>query len=126
MSRVLLIVFRYCRSFLAIYLCLIAGRGISTLLPVAIPGSIIGMLLLFTLLATQLLPVEWVRPGCQLIIRYMALLFVPISVGIMNDIDILSAQFAPIVVSCLVSTLIVLVTVGLLSERLQRKEGDDV
>lgn len=126
MSRVLLIVFRYCRSFLAIYLCLIAGRGISTLLPVAIPGSIIGMLLLFTLLATQLLPVEWVRPGCQLIIRFMALLFVPISVGIMNDIDILSAQFAPIVVSCLVSTLIVLVTVGLLSERLQRKEGDDV
>ncbi|QUG75094.1 murein hydrolase regulator LrgA [Erwinia sp. E602] len=126
MSRVLLIVFRYCRSFLAIYLCLIAGRGISTLLPVAIPGSIIGMLLLFTLLATQLLPVEWVRPGCQLIIRYMALLFVPISVGIMNDVDILSAQFAPIVVSCLVSTLIVLVTVGLLSERLQRKEGDDV
>lgn len=125
MSRVLLTLFRYCRSFLAIYLCLIVGRGLSTLLPVAIPGSIIGMLLLFTLLATQILPVEWVRPGCQLIIRYMALLFVPISVGIMNDIDILSAQFAPIVVSCLVSTLIVLVTVGLLADRLQRKEGDD-
>ncbi|GAB3412374.1 hypothetical protein GCM10027361_22880 [Erwinia aphidicola] len=88
------------------------------------------MLLLFALLASQLLPVHWVKPGCHLLIRYMALLFVPISVGVMNDMDILTAQFAPIVLSCIVSTLIVLVTVGLISQRLndrhiQRAGGEN-
>ncbi len=41
----------------------------------------------------------------------MALLFVPISVGIMNYTDILSPQFGPIVVSIVVSTFLVLTIV---------------
>lgn len=130
MRNVPLVLWQYLRAFFIIYLCLFAGRGIETLLPVAIPGSILGMLLLFALLASQLLPVHWVKPGCHLLIRYMALLFVPISVGVMNDMDILTAQFAPIVLSCIVSTLIVLVTVGLISQRLndrhiQRAGGEN-
>jgi len=118
MRRALSFIWRYLRAFIIIYLCLYAGNGIASLLPVAIPGSIIGMLLLFALLASQIMPVEWVRPGSHLLIRYMALLFVPISVGIMNYTQVLSAQFGPIVISCVVSTFVVLLTVGLISHRL--------
>lgn len=118
MHRALSIIWRYLRAFIIIYLCLYAGNGIASLLPVAIPGSIIGMLILFALLASQIMPVEWVRPGSHLLIRYMALLFVPISVGIMNYTQILSVQFGPIVISCVVSTFVVLLTVGLISHRL--------
>jgi holin-like protein len=110
----------YLRAFVIIYAALYTGNGIAALLPFTIPGSIIGMLLLFTLLALQILPVGWVKPGCHLLIRYMALLFVPISVGVMGYTDILSAQFGPIVVSCVVSTFMVLLIVGLSAERLQR------
>ncbi|SFN32203.1 holin-like protein [Izhakiella capsodis] len=110
------------RAFLIIYLCLYAGEGIAMLLPVAIPGSIIGMLMLFTLLVTQILPLDWVKPGCHILIRYMALLFVPVSVGVMNYTNLLQTQFGPIVIACLVSTLIVLTTVGLCAHRLQRGE----
>lgn len=112
MSTVLSLCWRYVRAFVIIYLCLYAGNAIAVLLPITIPGSIIGMLTLFALLATQILPVHWVKPGCHLLIRYMALLFVPISVGIMNYTDILSAQFGPIVVSIVVSTFLVLTIVG--------------
>ncbi len=119
MPAVLSVCWRYLRAFAIIYLCLYAGIGISALLPITIPGSILGMLVLFTLLALQILPVDWVRPGCHLLIRYMALLFVPISVGIMTYGDILSAQFGPIVVSCVISTLMVLVIVALTSQRMQ-------
>lgn len=121
MPAVLSVCWRYLRAFAIIYLCLYAGIGIAALLPITIPGSILGMLVLFTLLALQILPVDWVRPGCHLLIRYMALLFVPISVGIMTYGDILSAQFGPIVVSCVVSTLMVLVIVALTSQRMQGK-----
>jgi len=112
MPTVLSLCWRYVRAFVIIYLCLYAGNALSLLLPITIPGSILGMLTLFALLATQILPVEWVKPGCHLLIRYMALLFVPISVGIINYTDVLSAQFGPIVVSIVVSTFLVLTIVG--------------
>ncbi|WP_414148430.1 CidA/LrgA family protein [Erwinia sp. BNK-24-b] len=121
MRTALLAVWRYLRAFLIIYLCLYAGNALAALLPFAVPGSIIGMLILFFLMAFQLLPPDWVRPGSLLLIRYMALLFVPISVGVMGYTDVLSAQFGPIVVSCVVSTFIVLLTVGLVSHKLHGK-----
>ncbi|MFS2224520.1 CidA/LrgA family protein [Pantoea sp. B65] len=121
MLSVLSVCWRYLRAFAIIYLCLYAGIAISALLPITIPGSILGMLILFALLASQILPVKWVKPGCHLLIRYMALLFVPISVGVINYTDILSAQFGPIVVSCVVSTLIVLLVVGFTSQRMHEK-----
>ena len=73
---------------------------------------IIGMLILFVLLALQILPAKWVNPGCYVLIRYMALLFVPIGVGVMQYFDLLRAQFGPVVVSCAVSTLVVFLVVS--------------
>jgi len=112
---------RYLRAFIIIYAALYAGNGLARLLPFTLPGSILGMLMLFMLLALQILPVEWVKPGCHLLIRYMALLFVPISVGVMSYTDLLTAQFGPIVVSCTLSTVLVLLIVGLSADRLQQR-----
>ena len=82
MSKTLNIIWQYLRAFVLIYACLYAGIFIASLLPVTIPGSIIGMLILFVLLALQILPAKWVNPGFYVLIRYMALLFVPIGVGV--------------------------------------------
>ncbi len=106
------IIWHYLRAFVLIYLCLYAGIFVASLLPIVIPGSIIGMLILFVLLSLQILPAKWVKPSCHLLIRYMALLFVPIGVGVMQYYDVLKAQFGPVVVSCLISTLVVLVIVS--------------
>lgn len=84
MSKSLTIIWQYLRAFVLIYACLYAGIFIAGLLPITIPGSIIGMLILFVLLALQIMPPQWVNPGCNILIRYMALLFVPIGVGVMQ------------------------------------------
>ncbi|MCG8710421.1 CidA/LrgA family protein [Brenneria sp. 4F2] len=110
------------RAFLLIYACLYLGIGIAALLPITLPGSIVGMLILFTLLSLQIIPPMWVKPGCHLLIRYMALLFVPIGVGVMQYFDLLRAQFAPVVVSCAASTLIVLITVSWCSHAVHREK----
>jgi holin-like protein len=112
MSKSLNIIWQYLRAFVLIYACLYAGIYFSSLLPITIPGSIIGMLILFVLLALHILPANWVNPGCYVLIRYMALLFVPIGVGVMQYYDMLRAQFGPIVVSCAISTLIVFIVVS--------------
>ena len=112
MSKALNIIWQYLRAFVLIYACLYAGIFLASLLPITIPGSIIGMLILFVLLALQVLPAKWVNPGCYVLIRYMALLFVPIGVGIMQYFDLLRAQFGPVVVSCTISTLVVFLVVS--------------
>ena len=112
MSKSLIIIWQYLRAFVLIYACLYAGIYLSSLLPIAIPGSIIGMLILFVLLALQILPADWVNPGCNILIRYMALLFVPIGVGVMQYFDLLRAQFVPVGVSCIISTFIAFLVVG--------------
>lgn len=112
MSKSLNIIWQYVRALALIYACLYAGIYLSSLLPITIPGSIIGMLILFVLLALQILPAKWVNPGCYILIRYMALLFVPIGVGVMQYYDLLRAQFGPIIVSCAISTLIVFLVVS--------------
>ncbi|MCE0800635.1 CidA/LrgA family protein [Buttiauxella sp. A2-C1_F] len=112
MRNLLTVIWQYLRSFILIYICLYAGIAISSLLPITIPGSIIGMLILFVLLSLQILPAKWVKPSCHLLIRYMALLFVPIGVGVMQYVDIIRQQFGPVVVSCFISTLVVLVVVS--------------
>ncbi|MNR43264.1 hypothetical protein D3C85_1618710 [compost metagenome] len=79
------------------------------------------MLILFTLLATQILPSAWLKPGCHILVRYMALLFVPIGVGVMQYYDQLISQFGPLVVSCMVSTLISLLVVAYSSHAIHRE-----
>ncbi|VFS77499.1 Putative effector of murein hydrolase LrgA [Kluyvera cryocrescens] len=48
------------------------------------------MLILFILLGLQILPAKWVNPGCYVLIRYMALLFVPI--GVRRDAVLLAIK----------------------------------
>ncbi|UYU30796.1 CidA/LrgA family protein [Siccibacter colletis] len=112
MNKWLITCWHFVRAFIVLYACLYAGIGIATLLPVAIPGSIIGMLILFVLLSLQIVPAKWVKPGCHALIRYMVLLFVPVGVGVMQYTDVLRAQFGPVVVSCAISTLVVFLVVS--------------
>lgn len=121
MANVFTVCWKYLRALVLIYLCLFVGNALAALLPIAIPGSIIGMLLLFALLATQILPAKWVKPGCHLLIRYMVLLFVPIGVGVMKFYGQIVEHLGPLVVSCLISTLMVLVVVGYSSHYFHRE-----
>ncbi|WP_369308278.1 CidA/LrgA family protein [Providencia rettgeri] len=120
-KQVLITGWQYLRAFAILYFCLIVGNLISTLLPFAIPGSIVGMLILFALLALQIIPAHWAQPGCSILLKNMTILFVPIGVGIMNYYDLLSQQLIPIVVSCVVSTLIVMIVVAISSNYIHKE-----
>ncbi|ABR74971.1 hypothetical protein CBG46_08030 [Actinobacillus succinogenes] len=106
------------RSFVILYAMLFLGERITHLIPLGIPGSIIGLLLLFLGLTTQLIKVHWIFFGAGLLIRYMAVLFVPVSVGIMKYSDLLISQAKALVIPNVVSSLTTLVVVGLAGDYL--------
>ncbi|RJX72934.1 CidA/LrgA family protein [Vibrio sinensis] len=112
---------KYAVSMGLIFLCLFAGTHIQLLLDVSIPGSIFGMLILFGLMASGLVPADWVQPSASLFIRYMILLFVPISVGLMDHFNTLMSNALPILASAVGGTFIVLVLLGLMLDRLLKR-----
>lgn len=113
----------YIVSFALILGSLVAGLGIQHLLAISIPGSVIGMLILFALMASGLVPVHWVQPSASLFIRFMILLFVPISVGLMEHFDMLINNALPIMASAVGGSLLVMVSLGLALDRFLKK-GD--
>ncbi|MCE0496298.1 CidA/LrgA family protein [Vibrio salinus] len=116
--------FHYLISLFLIFGSLFVGNSIQSALGIAIPGSIIGMLLLFVLLASGIFKVEWIRPGASLFIRHMMFLFVPISVGLMVHLDTLMSNVIPIVASVIGGSLIVMVTLGLILDKYLSRKGD--
>lgn len=98
------------------------GVTIQRFTDTAVPGSVIGMILLFLSMATGIVKVEWVKTGATLFIRYMILLFVPVSVGLMDHFDMLFANALPILASAVGGTLIVLVSLAWLLDYLLKEK----
>lgn len=112
---------QYLVSMGLIFLCLWAGVSLQHWLGIAIPGSIFGLLILFALLASGIVPVDWVRPSAHLFIRYMILLFVPISIGLMVHFDMLATNLWPIIASAIGGTTLVLISVGYVLDRFLKR-----
>jgi Putative effector of murein hydrolase LrgA len=85
-----------------------------------IPGSIIGLLILFFLLAFQLIPTRWIKNSCNLFMRYMTVLFIPAAMGIMDNYSLLLANWVPIIFASVGGSIIVLFLTGYLTEHLHK------
>lgn len=114
--------FNFIRSFTIIFACLYLGKAFIYITNIPISASIIGMLILFFLLAFQIIPVIWIQSGCQLFIKHMALLFVPVGVGLMEHFDLLRNQACSILLSTFASSCVVFIIVGILTEYLMEKQ----
>lgn len=68
----------------------------------------------FLALSAGLVKLEWVEQAASLLLRHMVLLFVPLTVGLMEMGQVLQRQALAIIASLLVSWLAVLLTTGLL------------
>ncbi|PFG56039.1 holin-like protein [Vibrio sp. ES.051] len=109
-------------SFFLIMGALGIGITIQKFTGVSVPASVIGMLILFFSMTLGVVKVDWVKPGATLFIRYMILLFVPISVGLMQHFDILLANALPIIASAVGGSLIVLVSLAWLLDYLLKEK----
>ncbi len=82
---------------------------------VPIPGGVLGLLLFYAALLSGILKLRWVERAASLLLRHMVLLFVPLTVGLMDMGPLLSRQAVAILVSLVVSFFAVLFTTGLLA-----------
>ncbi len=100
MSKSLTIIWQYLRAFVLIYACLYARNFYRRTAAHHYPRQHHRHADPFrSCWRCKIMPPQWVNPGCNILIRYMALLFVPIGVGVMQYWDLLRAQLGPVVIS---------------------------
>jgi holin-like protein len=99
-----------------------AGELLSRLFGLPIPGNVIGMALLLLGLAFGLVKEEAIREAAELLLRYLALFFVPAGVGVMLYFDLIGREWLPIVVGTLVSTFVVMAVTGWVEQWLGAKK----
>ena len=87
-----------------------------------VPGSVVGLVVLALLIETRVLPIEWVRPAAELLVRHLALLYVPAGVALLAYWGVVRHDLVAITVAALASLVGVLLVVGHLVQRMERGE----
>jgi holin-like protein len=69
-----------------IFLLIICKLGyyLANLLQLPVPGNVIGMILLFGLLQTKVIKVEWIELTSGFLVKHLAFFFIPISISLMT------------------------------------------
>lgn len=97
-------------------------------LPLPIPASVYGMVILFVSLCLGIIKLPQVEDVADWMLSIMPIFFIAPSVGLINSFDSIKGQVLPLVTICFVSTVVVTALTGLIAQviiRVQkkRKEG---
>lgn len=111
---------KYVKQFSIILLVSCIGEFLKIALPLPIPASVYGMLLLFLALLSGVLPLEKVQESGLFLVEIMPVLFVSAGVGLMESWDALYPVLLPFLVIILLTTLIVMVVAGQVTQWLMR------
>ena len=99
---------KYLKQLLIILSISFAGEILSHYIPLGIPASIYGMVILFTLLCTGALKLESVREVGKFLVGIMGIMFVPATVGIIDCWNVFSRNLWLYLIVIMVTTIIVM------------------
>jgi len=93
-----------------IYAIYIVGNYISKIISpiIIIPGSLIGMMLLFILLCTNIIKLPMIEDTGTFLLKYMGLFFVPFAVGIMDSFELIEDNFIELTTILIISCIVVM------------------
>lgn len=111
---------KYLKQFLVILVIAFAGEVLKYIIPLPIPASIYGLIILFVGLLTGLIRLEQVREAGKFLIEIMPVMFIPAAVGLLESWGVLQPMFLPVIIITLVSTVVVMAATGISSQLIIR------
>lgn len=98
----------------------LVGEALVHVTRLPVPGPVVGMLLLFVSLVARGAAPQWLRDTCQGLLSHLSLLFVPAGVGVLLHFQRLGAEWLPIAVALVASTVITIGVTALVMRALQK------
>jgi len=109
--------FGYLKGLCVLVLFQLLGEGLSQVLPIAVPGPVLGMILLFFILR-QISPPEWLTKTAGRLIGLLSLFFIPAGVGVFFLPEPIQQQWPAILAAIVGGTLLSIALTGLVLKAL--------
>ncbi len=100
----------------------LAGELLHAFLPLPVPGSVYGMLLLLLLLCSGILKLKHVEEAGNYLIAILPILFTPTVVGLSRYFDLLSGYLLPVLFICVGIALVTILVTGHTAQALQSRK----
>jgi len=115
-------------QFMIILVFSFLGEAISTIFHLPIPGSIIGLILLFLALEFKLIRLRHIHTVGNFLLANMTILFLPAAVGIMERFDAIKDYLLPIIIVIILGAIFLnILVIGFVVQFVKQKfEGDYV
>ena len=114
---------KYMKTYLQVLLIygfFLAGDWLHDYLHLPLPGSIIGLLLLWTSLLLKVLPLHWIDMGGHFLLSYLPLYFIPATVGAMNYGHVFEGKGMLLILIIIISTFLTIIISGHISQYFSR------
>lgn len=111
------------RQCAVLFGCLALGELVVYSTGVKLPSSIIGMLLLTLFLKIGWVKLKWVQGLSDFLVANLGFFFIPPGVALMLYFDVIEAQFWPIFIASVISTVLVFVVTGWVHQFIRRSNG---
>lgn len=117
---------KYFRQFFLILAISFAGEILHMVLPLPVPASIYGLVLMLLALVTGIVKIEQVKDTAVFLIEIMPVMFIPAGVGLMVSWNVLKPLLIPVGIITFVSFVAVAVATGKTAQWMIKKdEGKD-
>lgn len=103
---------KYLSQFAIILAVSLLGEIIHMLLPLPVPASVYGLVLMFAALMTGVIKLRQVESAANLLIELMPLFFVPPGVSLITSWADISGLIAPFFITVIISTVVVMAVTG--------------
>lgn len=112
-------------QFMIILMFSLVGEIISTVFKLPVPGSIIGLILLFIALELKLVRLRHIYTVGKFLLNNMTILFLPAGVGIMQYFNVIIPNILPILIITVGALILNLLTIGFVVSWIKNHfEGD--
>lgn len=118
---------KYIKQFGIIMAISFLAEVIKALIPLSIPASIYGLVIMLVCLLTGVIKLEAVEQAADFLVEIMPLMFIPAAVGLMESFDVLQPILLQVGVIIVVTTIVVMTVTGKVTqyiiERKEKKNG---
>ena len=116
---------KYIKQFGIILVISFIGELCKNVIPIAIPASIYGLVLMLLILRLGILKLEQVKETANFLIEIMPIMFIPAAVGLLESWGILKGIWFPMIVTTVITTIIVIAVTGRITQFIirSRKKG---
>ncbi len=112
-------------QLMIIFMISLVGEGISSVFHLPVPGSIIGLVLLFLALQFKLLRLRHISMVGNFLLANMTILFLPPAVGIMDKFQVIAPYLLPIILIVLGAIVLNICVIAVVVQLIKtRFEGD--